>query len=104
MKKLYVPRGVFQGKTYLEGYGKKEMLQSLLLMAAFSPFWLILGIAMHFNYIAVITAIGLIMLSFSLTVKVEQVSAFETLRQIWKFYKGQKKYPYKGYLTGKEKV
>lgn len=104
MKKLYIPRGVFQGKTYLEGYGRKEAMQSLFLLAAFAPFWLILGIAVHFNYLAVITAVGMMMLSFSLTVKVEQVSVFEMLRQIGKFQKGQKKYPYKGYLTGKEKL
>lgn len=91
---LYIPRGVVKGKQWMEGYGKKEAIQSIFLLLFLSPLWLIISIWQDFNYFSILLLFGLFLFSISVCVKVEQVSAYDSILRIIRYYNSVKKYTY----------
>lgn len=96
MSKLYIPRGVDKNKYWIEGYGTKEAVQSLIVFGMLLPIWIILGFSYSFGYLFSITGMGFAMFSISVTIKKDEISVYDSIKQVIKYFKGQKIYDYKG--------
>jgi len=96
-RRIYLPRGVYAGKDFIPGFGYKELLQSLFLVAVFSPVLLGIFLLLRTTDFLLLAMIGVGAISFLLCIKSEGNSVFEMGRRILKFYQGQKWYPYHGY-------
>ena len=96
-RKIYLPRGVSAGKDFIPGFGYKELIQSLLLAAAFLPVVLGVFLILQTTDFLALALMGLVAVSFLLCLKNEGNSVFEMGKRVIKFYQDRRWYPYHGY-------